>query len=454
MKGRHTVTNQRNATVSHTDKRMMCQRIFRLAIPNIISNITVPLLSLVDVGLAGHLESDHAIGAVAIASGSLNTIYWLFGFLRMGTTGYVSQAFGRSDVRSINLFLLRGLFMAFLCGILLTFATNPVAAFARFMAQHETGIAFESVHYIQIALLGAPAALLLYVLNGWFIGMQNTRAPMMAAITINLLNISISYGLVRFYGCGIEGLAIGTVIAQYVGVLMLLLIAGIKYKRILQFAEFKDIVSSRQLKDFLYTGRDIFIRSALLSAVTLFFTYASVKEGALVVAANTLLLQLFSLFSYFTDGFAYAAEALVGRYIGQNDRDKAKLMIQEVFKIGGILALASTLLYLFLPKQLIGILSNKPEIIDTAMQYVYWVALVPLVGFAAFIWDGIFVGATYSKGLLWSILCASVIFFALYYLLDPFCGNHAIWFAFDMYLLARGVVQYLLWKQCAIIEIA
>lgn len=281
--------------MSHTDKRMMRQRIFRLAIPNIISNITVPLLSLVDVGLAGHLESDHAIGAVAIASGSLNTIYWLFGFLRMGTTGYVSQAFGRSDVRSINLFLLRGLFMAFLCGMLLTFATNPVAAFARFMAQHETGIAFESVHYIQIALLGAPAALLLYVLNGWFIGMQNTRAPMMAAITINLLNISISYGLVRFYGCGIEGLAIGTVIAQYVGVLMLLLIAGIKYKRILQFAEFKDIFSSRQLKDFLYTGRDIFIRSALLSAVTLFFTYASVKEGALVVAANTLLLQLFSL---------------------------------------------------------------------------------------------------------------------------------------------------------------
>lgn len=447
MKGIHTATNRRNGTASYTDKRMMRQRIFRLAIPNIISNITVPLLSLVDVGLAGHLESDHAIGAVAIASGSLNTIYWLFGFLRMGTTGYVSQAFGRSDVRSINLFLLRGLFMAFLCGMLLTFATNPVAAFARFMAQHETGIAFGAVYYIQIALLGAPAALLLYVLNGWFIGMQNTFAPMVAAITINLLNISISYSLVRFYGCGIEGLAIGTVIAQYVGVLMLLLIAGIKYKRILQFAEIKDIVSSRQLKDFLYTGRDIFIRSALLSAVTLFFTYASVKEGALVVAANTLLLQLFSLFSYFTDGFAYAAEALVGRYIGQKDSGKAKLMIQEVFKIGGILALASTLLYLFLPKQLISILSNKPEIIDTAMQYVYWIALVPLVGFAAFIWDGIFVGATYSKGLLWSILCASVIFFAFYYLLDPFWGNHAIWFAFDMYLFVRGVVQYLLWKR-------
>ena len=148
MKGRYIATNRRNGTASHTDKRMMRQRIFRLAIPNIISNITVPLLSLVDVGLAGHLGSDHAIGAVAIASGSLNTIYWLFGFLRMGTTGYVSQAFGRSDVRSINLFLLRGLFIAFLCGMLLTFATNPVAAFARFMAQHETGIAFESVHYI------------------------------------------------------------------------------------------------------------------------------------------------------------------------------------------------------------------------------------------------------------------------------------------------------------------
>ena len=194
------------------EQREMRRHIVRLALPNIVSNITVPLLSLVDVGLAGHLESGNAIGAVAIASGSLNTLYWLFGFLRMGTTGYVAQSFGRSDVRRINLYLVRGLFMALVFGVLLTFATPLVTAFAHFMAQNESGIGREAEGYIHIALLGAPAALALYVLNGWFIGMQNTRAPMATAIFINVLNIAISYSLVTFGGRGVDGLATGTVV--------------------------------------------------------------------------------------------------------------------------------------------------------------------------------------------------------------------------------------------------
>ena len=429
------------------EQREMRRHIVRLALPNIVSNITVPLLSLVDVGLAGHLESGNAIGAVAIASGSLNTLYWLFGFLRMGTTGYVAQSFGRSDVRRINLYLVRGLFMALVFGVLLTFATPFVTAFAHFMAQNESGIGRESEGYIHIALLGAPAALALYVLNGWFIGMQNTRAPMATAIFINVLNIAISYSLVTFGGRGVDGLATGTVVAQYAGVLLLCGVALIKYRRLLRFARITDAFSTEHLGEFLGTGRDIFVRSLLLSAVTLFFTYASVGEGALTVAANTVLLQLFSLFSYFTDGFAYAAEALTGRYLGQKREDKLRMMVRMVFRIAFVATLATTMLYFFLPKQIIGILSDKPEVIDTAMRYAYWVALVPLSGFAAFIWDGIFVGATYSRGLLWSIVAASAIFFALYYSLQPIWGNHAIWFAFDMYLLTRGVMQYFLWKR-------
>lgn len=428
------------------ERRAIRKNIARLAIPNIISNITVPLLSLVDVGLAGHLPDPSSIGAIAIASGAINTLYWLFSFLRMGTTGYVAQAFGRQKVSEINLFFVRGLALALPIGVLLLFAKPLVVAFAQLMAQQETNIAQQAGDYLAIALWGAPAAMMLYVLNGWFIGMQNARAPMVAAITINCTNIVVSFSLVYFLGMGVRGLAIGTVVAQYGGVILLLALSWARYRRLFRFARIHDAVSGYKLKTFLDTGKDVFFRSVLISTVTLFFTYASVKEGELVVAANTLLLQLFTLFSYFTDGFAYAGEALTGRYVGMQNRHRLQLLIRQLFLIGGLLALATSVIYLFLPSPILHILSDKEAVIDTALKYSIWMAIVPLAGFAAFLWDGIFVGATFSKGLRSSMFIATAVFFILYYALYPLWSNHALWLAFVLYLAVRGLVQTILWQ--------
>lgn len=429
------------------DRREIRRSIRRLAIPNIISNITVPLLSLVDVGLAGHLPNPGAIAAIAIAAGAINTLYWLFSFLRMGTTGYVAQAFGRQNVREITLLFSRGLLLALIAGTLLMFARPLVVLFAQFMSQEKVDIASQSGSYLQIALFGAPAAMLLYVLYGWFIGMQNARAPMVAAITINVVNIAVSFCLVRFGGFGVEGLALGTVAAQYIGVLFLLGVALKKYRRVLRFAHAKDAFSRHRLRAFLLTGKDIFFRCLMLSIVTLYFTYASVREGMLVVEANTLLLQLFSLFSYFTDGYAYAGEALTGRYVGMRRRKLLTLLVRQLFWIGLALALVATLIFLLLPEPILFLLSNKPEIIDTALHYAPWVAMVPIAGFAAFLWDGIFVGATFSRGLLSSMAIATVIFFAIYLLLRGIWGNNALWLAFNSYLFIRGAVQFVMWRR-------
>ncbi len=430
-----------------SDKKKISGQIWRLAIPNIISSITVPLLSLVDVGLAGHLPSSSAIGAVAIASGALNTIFWLFGFLRMGTTGFVAQNFGAENWRTIARLLIRGIALACLCGGMLLFAKPLVLLFAKFIAQTETDIATQAGAYLDIALLGAPAAMLIYVFNGWFIGMQNTKIPMITAIMINVCNIALSFFLVRNQHYGVEGLAMGTVIAQYIGLLFFATMAIVSYKPILKLGEWNDLWATDGLREFLFTGKDIFIRSAMLSAVTLFFTYASVREGEIVVAANTLLLQFFNIFSYLADGFAYAGEALSGRYMGMKDKEKLRNVIRQLFVIGAILAAIASAVYLIMPQHILLLLSDNELVIKTSLKYVVWTGIIPLAGFSAFLWDGIFVGTTYSKGLLTSMVFACAVFFITYYALQWILANHALWLAFCLYLSIRGGVQAILWHR-------
>lgn len=421
--------------------------IWGLAIPNIVSNITVPLLSLVDVGLAGNMAVYGSIGAVALASVVVNTLYWLFGFLRMGTTGLVAQAFGADDVEAINRNLGRGVVLALLIGILLSLTMPLMAFFVHAMAQGDIEMAFQAERYIRVSLLGAPATMLLYVFNGWFIGMQNTRTPMIGAILVNLLNILISYVCVRGYAMGVEGLAWGTIVAQYIGVLFLLLSARFLYRPILKQFRIKELSQLHGARHYLGVNRDLFLRSILLSGVTLFFTYASTKEGEVVVSANTLLLQFFTLFSYFMDGFAYAGEALAGRFIGMKQRSLLERLVRQLFIIGVPLTLFTALLYYLLPAPLLHLLSNREDIVASAMEYVFWAALIPPMGFAAFLWDGIFIGGTYAKGLLWSMLWAAALFFLLYYTLHPYWGVTALWLAFNVYLLTRGAVQTFLFPR-------
>ncbi|WP_373763787.1 MATE family efflux transporter [Porphyromonas loveana] len=430
-----------------TLRREMDGRILRLAVPNIISNITVPLLTIVDVALAGHMESAGSIGAVAVAAGVVNYAFWLFAFLRMGTTGFTAQAFGRSDVRAITRYLARGVLLALGAGLLLIVAAPLVERFGHLLASGQETIGREAREYIRIALWGAPAALLIYVFNGWYVGMQNTRIPMWVAILSNLINIVLSFYFVKGLDMGVVGLATGTVVAQYIGLALLVGVAMFRYRRVLRFFRLGSLSDTSGYGVYLRTGGDLFVRTAMLGAVTLFFTSASSAIGETTVAANALLMQLFTLFSYFMDGFAYAGEALTGRYIGARRADDLRLMIRRLFFIGTIVSLVVTILYLLFPVALLSLLSDKQAVVSHASRYAVWAGIVPLVSFAAFLWDGVFVGATASAAMRTAMTAAFVVFFAVYYAFRLPMGEAALWLAFNLYLLTRSLMQTLWYRR-------
>ena len=391
------------------------KRILEIAIPSIISNITVPLLGLIDVTIVGHLGAPAYIGAIAVGGLLFNIIYWIFGFLRMGTSGMTSQAYGKRDLDEVTRLLLRsvgvGLFIAF-CLLLLQY---PIQKTAFTFIKTSREVQELATLYFRICIWGAPAMLGLYGFAGWFIGMQNSRFPMYIAITQNIVNIAASLSFVYLLKMKVEGVALGTLIAQYAGFFMALLLWIHYYKPLRKRITFKGIWQRQAMSRFFSVNRDIFFRTLCLVIVTLYFTSAGAAQGEIVLAVNTLLMQLFTLFSYIMDGFAYAGEALAGKYIGARNR--------------------------------IALLTNEPAVIDEAGNYFYWVLAIPLAGFSAFLWDGIFIGATATRQMLVSMLVASVSFFVTYYAFHAQMGNHALWLAFLVYLFLRGVIQAFLSKK-------
>ena len=409
------------------------RQILQIALPSIVSNITVPLLGLIDVAIVGHLGSPAYIGAIAVGGMLFNIIYWMFGFLRMGTSGMTSQAFGKRDLPEVVRLLLRSVSIGLAVAFCLILLQTPIRQGA-FLLIHPTDEVKEmATCYFHICIWGAPAMLGLYGLTGWFIGMQNSRIPMYIAITQNVVNIIASLGLVYLCGMKVEGVALGTLIAQYAGFLMGIVLWMHNYGRLKRFWEIKNY--KLKIKGGEGAG------TLCLVAVTLFFTSAGASQGEIILAVNTLLMQLFTLFSYVMDGFAYAGEALSGRYIGARNREAFTDTVRHLFGWGAVIAVLFTLVYALGGNAFLGLLTDDKEVIAVADTYFYWALAVPAVGIAAFIWDGIFIGATATRGMLLSMAAAAVSFFILYYGLHPVLANHALWLAFLTYLLMRGVVQ-------------
>jgi len=428
---------------------IMNKKILQLALPAIISNITVPLLGLIDVAIAGHLGSASFIGAIAIGGMLFNIIYWLFGFLRMGTSGFTSQAYGRHDLEEVMRLLLRAVGVGLLIAVILILFQYPIRKIAFFLLQTSDDIAYWADLYFRICIWGAPAVLGLYGFSGWFIGMQNSRFPMIIAITQNIVNILASLIFVFGLGMKVEGIALGTLIAQYSGFLMAIGLWFHSYGRLKKYAKWKEVWDRNEMKRFFSLNSDIFLRTLCLVAVTTFFTSIGARQGDIILAVNTLLMQLFTLFSYFMDGFAYAGEALTGLYIGGRNPKALHRMIRYLFIWGISLALLFTLLYGIGGQHFLGLLTNEPSVIHASTDYYYWVLAIPLAGFAAFLWDGILIGATASRLMLYAMLIASATFFILFYSFYNIMGNHALWLAFLTYLTLRGVVQTFLWKRMA-----
>lgn len=431
----------------------MNRQILRLALPSIISNITVPLLGLVDMAIVGHLGSAAYIGAIAIGTMIFNMIYWLFGFFRMGTGGLAAQAYGERNFQGAMALLTRALTIAFSLAIILILLQRPIEWVSfHFIHNGEEIIRFAKI-YFRIYIWGAPAVLGLYCFTGWYIGMQNTRIPMAIAITQNLVNILGSLCFVYVFHWDIEGLATATLIAQYSGLFMAAGFWVVYYGRLRRVFHFRTSFRSQAMRQFFSINSDIFLRTLCLVTVTTFFTITGANQGELILAVNSLLMQLFTIFSYFMDGFAYAGEALSGRFIGAKNYQTLHQMIKKLFGWGIGLSLLFTTLYFIGGKGFLQLLTDNREVIQLSETYFYWVLAIPVAGFSAFLWDGIFIGATQTRKMLYSMFISVSIFFLVYHIFRQGFGNHALWLAFISYLSFRGLLQTV-WSRSFIKEFA
>ena len=429
-----------------TDKKQVTEnrRILQIAIPSIISNITVPLLGLIDVTIVGHLGSPAYIGAIAVGGMLFNIIYWIFGFLRMGTSGMTSQAYGQHDLNEITRLLLRSVGVGLLIAFCLLLLQYPILHLAFTFIKTTPEVEQLATTYFYICIWGAPATLGLYGFAGWFIGMQNSRFPMYIAITQNIVNIVASLCFVYLLDMKVAGVAAGTLNA---GFFMALWLYMRYYHTLHKRIVWKEIIQRQAMYRFFQVNRDIFFRTLCLVMVTMFFTSAGAAQGEVVLAVNTLLMQLFTLFSYIMDGFAYAGEALAGRYIGAKNQTGLRSTVHHLFYWGLGLSFLFTLLYSVGGKSFLGLLTNDISVIAASDSYFYWALIIPLAGFSAFLWDGIFIGATATRQMLYSMLVASASFFGIYYGFHSLLGNHALWLAFLVYLSLRGIVQTFLGRQ-------
>jgi len=416
------------------------KKILRLAIPNILSNLSIPLLSSVDTAVVGHLTEVYFLGAIAIGSMIFNFVYWGFGFLRMGTTGMTAQALGKGDAKEISLVFFRALSVALIGALFIIIVQMPIEALSFYLVTASDKVEFYARSYFEIRIWAAPATLCLYAFQGWFLGMQNAKYPLYIMVFTNVLNIIFNLLFVYQFDMKSDGVALGTVIAQYSGLFLSIYMIMKKYRDKLVKISLEELVHFESLKKFFSVNFDIFIRTLSLIFTFSYFTVISAEFGDVLLAANTILLQLWMILAYGVDGFAFAAESLVGKYIGARNRVKLKEAIKYSFIWGvGIGALFS-LIYLVFKVPVLNLFTNNREVIAAALVYYLWTIAAPVINSIAFIWDGIFIGATATKAMRNSMLLATlIVYLPAFHLTKDVLGNHAVWFALFLFMLARDI---------------
>lgn len=426
----------------------MNKKILNIAIPSIISNITVPLLGLVDTAISGHMGDAAYIGAVAVGSMIFNVMYWLCGFLRMGTSGMTAQSLGQRNLDGVASLLARSITVAMGIAAAIIILQVPIGNIALTLVNPTDEIRSAAAAYFKICVWGAPAMLCLYSLTGWYIGMQNTRLPMLISIMQNVVNIIASLSFVYGMGMKIEGVALGTLTAQYAGLIVSLALWSNTYgRRLFHRICWGRLLDVAAMKRFFAVNRDIFLRTLFIVAVNFYFLSAGASQGTVVLAVNTLLMQLFTLFSYVMDGFAYAGEAMCGRLHGAGNSRDFHRAIKRLFVWGTALSIGYTLVYAIGGNAFLALLTNNSVVIAASAEYFPWAVLIPICGMAAFIWDGVFIGITATRGMLMSAIVSTLLFFVVYIALRTSLHNHALWIAFLVYLAMRGIMQAIIFKK-------
>jgi MATE family multidrug resistance protein len=425
----------------------MNKEILRLAIPNIISNISIPLLSTVDTALMGRLSAAH-LGAVGLSSMLFNFIYWNFGFLRMGTTGMTAQAYGAENNKEIAAVLTRGLALAALLALIIFGLKEPIFAISADLLNVNDSQVPLVKEYFDVRIYGAPASFALFCLMGWFFGMQNAVIPLVITIVINVTNMAVSAYLVQVANMEIKGVAIGTVIAQYLGLLLSVIFILLRYRSNVKEISISFLKDIQAIKGYLSINRDLFIRTVCLTFGFGFFYSMSSKAGAMILAVNVILQQFLNWMSYAVDGFAYASESLVGKYKGKKDNALTLKSIRYSFYWGFAFALVFVVVYTFMGVPILKLFTNEIDVIEATKPFLVWVAIIPIFGFASYIWDGVYIGLTASRtmrnAMLLALLCYLFSFYALEGILTPV---NNLWISLIIFLGSRGIIQWLYFRK-------
>lgn len=415
----------------------MNKAILRLAIPNIVSNVTIPLLGMIDIAIAGRIGNDTTIGALAVGTAIFNFIYWNFAFLRMGTSGLAAQAFGADNKRECANILGRSMLAAIGIALLLLLFNRPVGALAMRIMEGSDEVMALAAEYFFVRIWAAPAAIGIFSLHGWLTGMQDATTPMVVSILNNLINIAASLWFVFGMDMGVVGIALGTVVAQYAALLITLLIIWVRYKEYVRGMSLRECLHMEPLVRFFRINSDAFLRTLCVCVVYTCFTAFSARFGDTILATNELLMNLFMLFSYMLDGFCYAAESLTGRFIGERNRTSLRRCIRLLLVWCAGVAALYIVAYIFWWEPILGLFTSSPTIMACAEEYIWWIVMVPLVGFIPFLIDGILIGATKTRIMRNTTFWALVAFFVLFFALRATLGNRALWIAFIGFIVVR-----------------
>ena len=414
-------------------------KIWRLAWPMIISNLSVPMLGLVDTAILGHLESAHFLAAVAIGGSILSFLYWGFGFLRMGTTGLAAQAFGAERHNQSRLIIGQSMLLGLALGLIIIISSPLLLQLGLTLVAPPEGSRQLAASYLQIRIFSAPAVLLNYTIIGWMIGRQDTRWPLLIMLFTNSLNVILDLVLIIGLDMNSDGAAIATLIAEYCGCALALLILRQQLRQAQGQLQRQRLWCWQDYRELLTVNRHLFIRTLALLASIAFFTAQGAKQGEIVLAANSILMHFLLLTAFGLDGFAHAAEALVGDAVGKRNRQAFIDICRQCAVWSLLTAGGFTLLFWALGPQLLGILTSIEAVRDQALQYLPWLLALPLVAVWSYLLDGIFIGATRSQAMQSTMLVsAGLVYLPCWYFSQPL-GNHGLWLAFLAFNAARGL---------------
>ena len=420
---------------------------WRIAAPMILSNISIPLVGITDTVITGHLENPEYIASIAVATTIIGFFIASMNFLRMGTTGITAQYFGAQNLNGLRVILGQALVVALLISFLVLLLRSDINKIGLMLIGSNESVAYYASQYFYIRIWGIPATLINFSLIGWFIGLQNASVPLKIVIATNITNIILSLTFVLIFQMQINGIALASVIAEIIGMLIGFIYVHKELETYKGTWGYKQILRISAYKRFIQINFNLFLRTIALIFTFAFITAQGARYGGIVLGANAILMNFQTLLAYVLDGFAHAAEALVGRAVGKRDSQLFKSAVYICLKWSVYIAIIFTLFYAVAGKHLISLMTHHQIIRDTAIEYLPWIIISPIVSVWSFLYDGVFVGATRSKDMRNAMLGSLfLVFLPSWYLLQPL-GNHRQWLAFTLFMFSRGLSMHLLYKR-------